>query len=415
MTPFRLRIYRLLAGFISRMVEPKIAATGAIERLSMERPPISIWWHAASAGELEALWPVILAWFEKGGSGGITVFSSSGLPGLEKIRREIADLGSKVSGKLLFLGLSPREGNWEATLKEISPSHFITFKYEAWPDLWASLSRLKIPLSVVGARPRRSLAFVRKACAWLGVEIPALRFFAIEDKDHQPLSALFPGSQVQTTGDPRWDRVWQRSRKGNSRAREIMSRLVSFPRPWGIVGSAWKSDLRVIRTVLKTYPGTIWIVPHKIDKEFIADLEDEIRESGATVWRSSSGPEGLKGQQVPLIDEMGFLTELYASADWAFVGGGFSHGVHSTIEPAIHGIPIFCGSRGSEKFPEIRLLEDQGQLTRIDSASQAEAWMECWGRGADVTCRTRWREHAAAQEGAAARVLSQIIAADPSH
>jgi 3-deoxy-D-manno-octulosonic-acid transferase len=74
------------------------------------------------------------------------------------------------------------------------------------------------------------------------------------------------------------------------------------------------------------------------------------------------------------VDEMGFLAELYSIMDWSWVGGGFGSGVHSTIEPAVHGLAVFSGPKGWEKFDEIRLLERQGQLAVLDFASNREGF-----------------------------------------
>jgi len=77
--------------------------------------------------------------------------------------------------------------------------------------------------------------------------------------------------------------------------------------------------------------------------------------------------EPQKGDVI-LVDEMGFLAEFYELADWAFVGGGFGKGVHSTLEPACHGIPVFCGPSGAESFTEIQLLQEKEQLRVVHSS-----------------------------------------------
>ena len=61
-------------------------------------------------------------------------------------------------------------------------------------------------------------------------------------------------------------------------------------------------------------------------------------------------------------------------ADWAFVGGGFGVGIHSTIEPAIHGIPIAVGPAGTQKFSEVQQLEASGQLRVVRHSEDIQAW-----------------------------------------
>ena len=62
-----------------------------------------IWFHAASAGELESLWPlIVLAGGDKSGIV-VTILSESGWSGLERLRQKLQEIGAFV----LFMGYSP--------------------------------------------------------------------------------------------------------------------------------------------------------------------------------------------------------------------------------------------------------------------------------------------------------------------
>ena len=52
-----------------------------------------------------------------------------------------------------------------------------------------------------------------------------------------------------------------------------------------------------------------------------------------------------------IIDKVGILADLYRFAKIAYIGGGFSTGVHSVIEPAIHGCATIFG-------PKIDILDE---------------------------------------------------------
>jgi 3-deoxy-D-manno-octulosonic-acid transferase len=108
-----------------------------------------------------------------------------------------------------------------------------------------------------------------------------------------------------------------------------------------------------------------------------------------------------------LVDETGVLSELYASADWAYIGGGFGDGVHSTIEPALHGIPISCGPGGAEKFAEIEDLKQSGQLSMVRSTEELASWLKEKSR--DATPRGRWIQDARARLGATGRILELLL------
>jgi len=43
---------------------------------------------------------------------------------------------------------------------------------------------------------------------------------------------------------------------------------------------------------------------------------------------------------VLIIDQTGYLLELYSLASIAYVGGGFGVNVHNTLEPSVYAIPV---------------------------------------------------------------------------
>lgn len=348
-----------------------------------------IWLHAASVGELESLWCVAhqLAAQERVQLI-LSVFSQSAAGALEKLKSEIVATYGK--NKVIVSGYSPLEGEWGVVLKALNPQVFVTVKYEAWPDLWISLSINQIPLVIVGAMERRSLIWIRRILHFLGVALPRIDFLTVQEKDVPLLKDSFPGAKVITMGEPRWERVLSRFSAGQSRLQYLLKRLHLAPRPWGVLGSVWPEDLRWIGEVLRSYQGTLWIVPHRCDPESLNQIFDELDSCQLRYIRTSLVTE-ISEKTVPLgilleigehedchilVDEMGFLTELYSHVDWAYVGGGFGRGVHSTLEPAIHGIPIAAGPHRASHFPEISELQNIKQLSLIQSAQEFREWMD---------------------------------------
>ena len=59
--------------------------------------------------------------------------------------------------------------------------------------------------------------------------------------------------------------------------------------------------------------------------------------------------------KVIIVDSIGKLSKLYWYAQIAYVGGGFSPGVHNVMEPAISRLPIFFGPK-YDHFPEAEEL-----------------------------------------------------------
>ena len=332
------------------------------------------WFHASSVGELEMLIPLIESWgaltTESGERVGVivTIFSESAEGALKKFAWSFAQKGVR----LLFGGFAPWEGEWNDALSRVRPDFFVTARYEAWPELWMSLSDLEIPLLIAGARARSSLKWAKRVCGWVGIATPKIQFCTVGPEDVAELEAQFPGSRVSITGDPRWERVRERAQRGNVRAKEITEKARALSRPWGVLGSFWADDLKIWDGVIRgrAWNGTLWVVPHKTDEARIAELESVLKAANLKYQKTSKATD-FAGLDCVLVDEMGFLAELYSSADWAYVGGGFGQGVHSTIEPAIQGLPVACGPNRAEKFPEIALLAPRGNAHRAENSRGA--------------------------------------------
>ena len=62
-----------------------------------------------------------------------------------------------------------------------------------------------------------------------------------------------------------------------------------------------------------------------------------------------------------IVNKIGILANLYKFSATAYIGGGFSRGVHSVLEPAIYNCKIAFG-------PNIEILDEAQQLIDTDSA-----------------------------------------------
>ncbi len=424
----RVQFYRRICHWVIRSGVLKCTAMGrARGTLAVDLPVVvsneaPVWFHAASVGELESLWTVIYRWLAEGGMAVVTVFSDSAITKVRSLALEVEKGVEGAGARLLFAGYSPWEGEWLAAFRWFRPSAFVTVKYEAWPELWASLAEEKIPLLILGAKERSSLKFVSRALGWLKCPLPDLSLLTLLQSDQEPLRKVFPTARVDTTGDPRWDRVFERIHRGSERAKELISALGDLPRPWGVIGSAWKEDLDAFGHRLYQISGTLWVVPHHVDSEttrvLSGILEHGYRPVISTRLLDLQRPQLSESKQraAVIVDEMGFLAELYAAADWAFVGGGFGAGVHSTIEPAIQGVPIACGPARAQSFAEIEELRSTLQLRITTDADAIAEWLRTlgvlpfMGKHTEVTERDRrdWQEQAKARLGATGRVYERL-------
>lgn len=342
------------------------------------------WFHAASAGELESLISVVVAQANPSSQFVISVMSESSLPIVEKIKTQLLKQGVD----LIFIGPSPVEGFWEQALSWVEPDVFVVTKYEAWPELWGALSLKKIPLFIVGARLRGSLKTASRALRLLGVSLPQITFATAVKSDQEALQGFFPSSKVALAGDPRWDRVFQLKEDPRFQDRQWIPEEIlaqTLPRPWLVMGSVWAEDLAFWGARLQEFSGTIWMAPRRIDSENISRIEqclEQVFKGDLSQWRKTSPFSGEKlapiqsRPKVILCNEQGRMMSLYSEADAVYVGGGFTKGIHNTMEPAVFQVPVSCGPLHVKKFSEAILLQQRGVLDVLTRPSDLDKWLK---------------------------------------
>jgi 3-deoxy-D-manno-octulosonic-acid transferase len=387
------RAYRTLMRLLSRGIRFLLEALSLGRRSSWNwrrqslKLPLNgarlIWLHAASAGELEMLWPLAEE-FERQGYGlALSVFSPSGQLGVERFRDRFLPQ---------YAGPSPWEGEWKSFFDErlkVRPAAIVTSKYEAWPELWGTAAEFHTPVFIINADDRPSLRLASRWVPRLFGRAPELHLSTIDEASKRRLesASLHRGlaREPAVLGDPRWDRVAARLSDGSVRARALFGQAAraGFSRPWMVVGSAWPEDLRfLLPEIRRIAPGlTLWVVPHAVQGKAFEECLEVVRSEWPGQWlRSSSWQEGARPAaglgQLVVVDELGVLVELYAQAGLAWVGGGFRTGLHSVIEPALAGIPVACGPWGARRFPEVSALEATGQLRVVEDAASLGDWLD---------------------------------------
>lgn len=393
-----------------------------------------VWFHLASHGELESLWTVILEVAKDPRVDlMITVFSESGDGALNRLLNEIKSLG----GQWLYAGASPLEGDWCRAWERLMPTLWVSAKYEAWPEVWALAAEKRVPILIVGARARLSLSLAGWMSRVLVGAVPRLILAAAHEEDRAPLTHDFPDEEILVTGDPRWDRVFGRVQPAadagvgtQPRGKKILEVFSHLPRPFTLLSQVWPSDLEVWKSCFESVTGTLWLVPHRVDPEMTEHLASYLERAGIAVIQTSAISNldkvdsdlhrwrGGQGERICVfVDEIGVLLDLYSGMDRAYVGGGFhSAGIHSTLEPAVAGLPVACGLRGTSRFSEVTLLQADGQLTLVKDSDSLKEWLcSGWGEpdeddptGKLQQMRKVWQQRREACRGATQRVVDLI-------
>jgi 3-deoxy-D-manno-octulosonic-acid transferase len=143
-----------------------------------------------------------------------------------------------------------------------------------------------------------------------------------------------------------------------------------------IAGSTWPPDearlLPALTRLMRETPTLrVVMVPHEPVAAHIDPLRRWALDQGLSVCTTSETRADLSSQVV-LVDTVGVLAEAYAHAHIAYVGGAFSTGVHSVIEPAIAGLPVVFGPKYENSFEAIQLIE-RGAATSVSNEEETYA------------------------------------------
>lgn len=310
------------------------------KKLSVLKPTDKVFWfHAASLGEFEQARPLIeqIKSTYKEHKIVVTFFSPSGY----KIRKNY-DLADVVC----YLPFDTK-GKMRRFVKQIHPDFAIIVKYEFWPNLLGELKRNNVRTILVSGIFRKNQMFFKPYGSWMRKSLQAFQHFFVQNYLSKDLLKKVKVQNVTVSGDTRFDRVTKILEQDNS-----LDFIEEFKQGnYTIVaGSTWEEDEeKLVNYINNSNDEKFIIAPHNIKQQNILKLKKSIHRK--TVLYSEKENANLKEATVLIIDTIGLLTKIYASADVAYIGGGFKTGLHNILEPATFGIPIVIGPE-YDKFQE---------------------------------------------------------------
>ncbi len=333
------------------------------------------WFHFASSGEFEQVLPILEAL--KARDPECRVFLSSFSPTgrravqLEVERRRRSDVSVPWDG----VDYSPLDFPHavRAFYNVLRPKALIVVNREFWPELFEEAFRRKIPVYVFATYLSER---ARKRVRWLRPWLERVTFLGTTDRSTAAfLREEIGASSVAAIGDPRVERVLQRRRFSDS------TRLPTIPQPAFVAASIWEEDFEALKPglqrLLADAPWTVFLVPHELEPVFLHSIEDWAHGIGAGIERWRGRDVSAPFCRVVLVDEVGWLAELYRHATWAFVGGSFGHKVHNVLEPAAYGVPILTGPRIHNSYEALE-LQRHGALFAAADATLLRECIENW-------------------------------------
>ena len=355
----------VLSIFRSKVREALRSRIGQIKKTkeffnNVQNNNLVYWFHSASHGEFEQIHPILHNLKEIQGSS-IIVVSFSSPSGYKNVEDENIDL--KIYLPLDFLWNTIR------ILKVIRPQKLIFAEYDLWPNYIWTAKWMNIQTTLFSARFYKKTIKLRPVIKnfYKNVYSSVSAIYTISELDHVNLKKVlirnYPGV-LRVLGSPRYDRVKSISVKSNQNNKNIYTINRSFRL---VAGSVWPEDDRIvleslIELTLKIDKFSFTWAPHEPDSNYIKETTRKLFSYGLTPELLSNVVTGTNSKCI-IIDKIGYLARHYWGAKFAYIGGGFSTGVHNVMEPAIAKLPTIFGPKYHNSPTAEELIKYGGGFT----------------------------------------------------
>ncbi len=324
----------------------------------------SIWIHAVSVGEVNAVRPLVEYLLE---NSDVPILLSCVTPtGSAQITRLFGSRVSQVYAPVDSGIIVNR------ALDKVKPCAIIIAETELWPNFLCVSRARKIPVAFVNLR--LSDATFNRAKFFLPLCRHALKkvsAFCVQTKvDAERITALGANSDlVHETGNLKFDMKAPDGIQETGVA--LRERWGGTGRPTVVLGSSHEGEenqfLKLMIELRVDFPELTAVIVPRHPERFNRVFR-QISEGGFSVSRVSEWQIDAKvNADVILVDSMGKLLEFYAASDIAIVAGSFAAvGGHNVLEPILVGTPVIFGPDMSN-FREIsRLVLESGAGERVD-------------------------------------------------
>ena len=300
------------------------------------------WFHAASFGEYEQIRPVLAGLKEVEPTAKIitSFFSPSGYNNVHD---------DHIDCKIYL----PFDFPWtiRKAMKLTHPRKLIFAAYDIWPNLIWSAHKRKIHSTLFAARfvkgTKKLKPIIRNF--YRSVYRCFKTIYTVDESDYVRVQKLVKGKNspvLRVLGNPRYDQVKSKADEFTvTHTESVLDREKNI-----IAGSIHSEDEVVIMEalvdILKKHDDVslVW-VPHDPDERYISRAETYFIDKGFDCKRLKKKTVKLPKAKIVLVDVVGILSRLYWHGQIAYIGGGFSTGVHNTMEPAIARLPVLFGPK----------------------------------------------------------------------
>lgn len=386
--PFLIFSLRILACFSEKFAGVLAARRGLLERwraADLGKDPI--WIHVSSVGELEQARPVIDYLNSRGDHNIVLSYFSTSVPKL------VRDWSFVKYADYLPLD---RIEDMRELMEIVRPKALVLNRYDIWPNHVLAAREKNVPLLLINASTPPLGWF-----GWFSLAVRAPLFSSVDGWTFVDAAAaagwepyINEPARGLVAGNPRVDRALSRAEQliaeGKAGAKLGLWRRKSFCL---VAGSTWPADESVLLDAWSMVEGekSLVVVPHEPDEAHLLHLEKALDKRGLSHARFTrlSGQEE-SGVDVLIVDQRGFLAEIYGLGDLAYVGGGFGKQIHSIIEPVAHGLLVAFGPHYG-RSPEAFTLWAAGAACALRGprkAGQLAGWISEMRAGGKVKERS---------------------------
>lgn len=316
------------------------------------------WFHAASLGEFYQVKPV-LEGLKEVEPNCITLISFSSPSGYDNAKSDAIDLRIYM----------PFDFPWSVkkSLKITKPKKVIFASYDIWPNMvWISENR-QVHTNIFAARVKDGSLKLKPG--FLGFYESVYRsistIYTVADKDFNRMSFIVGEREkpvIRSLGNPRYDMVMKTADEFTRHHQQsVLSRCKRI-----VIGSSHSEDdtylIPVLADLMTEYPELkVLYAPHEPLEPELERIQNSFSSLGydSTIFKKKKSLN-LPDNRLLILGVVGVLSKLYWQGQIAYIGGGFSKGIHNVMEPAIARLPIIFGPKYYHAHEAEELLENGG-------------------------------------------------------
>lgn len=294
-------------------------------------PTGCVWFHAVSAGEVNAAAPMIRALRERFPTRPFLVTTMTPA-GSMRVTALLGDVARHC--------YAPYDYPWAVRrfLRRVRPSALVLMETELWPNVVRQTAASGADVYLVNARlSARSFQGYRRIGSLVRPMLERLRCVVCQYEDTADRFRALGATAVEVTGSVKFDAELPPDDFG-------VGGLSFNGAPVWIAGSTHAGEEEIVveahRRLRHSYPDLRLILAPRHTAR-VPTVLGLLRSKGVTAsLLSAREPDA----SVLVADVMGTLPHLYGLADVAFVGGSLDRtGGHNPIEAAWHGVPLLMG------------------------------------------------------------------------